>query len=439
MVVNKNKLIKKLIYFVFYYMIFVNYLCDFFKLPTILRYIPDLFLPFFILFLLSKINIILKNKDKKKLLIIIFLFLFHCILGFIFNYSRITYFIWGFRNIFRFLIIGLCIIVLFNDEDKNKIEKSIHYIFIINILLCFIQYFVMGYWGDGIGGTFRLGSSGGNSGLILLFVIELTNCLVGYINKKKKIVSLILVLLMILSVSVFAELKIMYILVIFIVLCTLIINKFTFKKVVLCLIAIVSLHLGFGLLYKIDPKTAEMMNPVGLIDYASSESHGYSSKNDISRVRAFEQINKYFFKNNLFYNLYGYGLGNCDVSSFSIFNSSFASKYDETLHYTWFSHAMLYLETGYAGYFLYITIFIYIIIYSLSKRKYDKSNYDFYTNIAIISIIYIIITFYNASLRNDISYFAYIYLFTVFILNNVQSSNLSNTQIKMKEGAENNE
>ena len=415
MTINIERTIKKLIYFIFIYMMLINVCCDEFNIPTIVRYIPDLFLPIFIIFIISKINYLLRNKSTKKLLFIIILFLLHCIIGNILNAKSLFYFFWGFRNIFRFIILMLCSIIVFDDNDLKKVIKIIHKIFILNIIVCFIQYFLLGYWGDAIGGTFRLGDTGGNAGIIYLIIIENSINIVNYLNKKCSIKKVILYLFLSVLIAVFAELKVVYIFILLIIILALLLNKFTLKTICIVGSAVIAISLGYTILEKVDPETAKILNIVELMEYAGGESHGYSSEYDISRIRAFEQINDYFFMNNLKYNMFGYGLGNCDVSSIDIFNSYFARQYNDVLHYTWFSHAMLYLETGIIGYLLYILIYIYIIIYCFKRRKLDKDNYNFYNSLIIILISSIIMTWYNSILRNDISYFIYIIIILPFI------------------------
>lgn len=422
--ININRFIKKSIFFVCIYMMLINFICDFFKLPTIIRYIPDLLLPFYILYLISNINILMKKKSVRNLLFIVILFFIHCVVGSVININSLFYFIWGFRNLFRFFCISFCAILVFDENDKDNFIKIIHRLFIFNSIICLIQYFILGYWGDAIGGIFRLGDTGGNSGVIYLLVIENTINIINYLNKKCSFKKLSLFMLISILIAIIAELKIIYIFIILIVLLSLILNKFSLRTFMIVSSIIVFLVLGFNVLQKIDPATAEMLNIEKLIDYAGGESHGYSTEYDISRTRAFSQINEYFFKDSIRMKIWGYGLGHCDVSSaFSIFNSTFAELYNDILHYTWFSHAMLYLETGIVGYILYLSFYIYIIIYCMKNREIDRTNYNFYNFIIILGILSIIMTFYNSVLRNEISYFVYIILILPFVIKKKENKN----------------
>ncbi len=418
MVININKFIKNSVYFVCIYLMVINVCCDFFKLPTIIRYIPDVLLPIFVLYVLYKINEIKNNKYSKVFFNISLLFLLHTIIGSIININSKTlpHFIWGFRNIFRFLVISLCAINTFEKDDKEKFIKIIHRLFWINAIVCFFQYFILNYWGDAIGGIFRLGKTGGNAGVIYLLVIENTVNINSFLNKKCSFAKMFMSLVCSIFITVIAELKVMYLFIIAIVLIALLLNKFSLKTVSIVIGTILIMILGYNVLERLDPFTANMLNIKYLMEYASGEEYGYSSKDDISRFRAFKQIDKYFFKENLKYKIWGYGLGNCDESSsFDIFNSNFSRMYNEKFHYTWFVHSMLYLETGIVGYILYISIFIYIIIFCF-KNKHKKENFDFYNTVVIVGVLSIIMTFYNSMLRNDISYFVYVFMILPFVL-----------------------
>ena len=236
-------------------------------------------------------------------------------------------------------------------------------------------------------------------------------------NKKCSLFQLLIALISSILIAVIAELKVIYVFLVFIVLLAVILNKTSLKSLTIVLGIVGILILGYNVLEKVDPDTAKILNIESLMYYAGNKDHGYSSKNDISRVRAFDQINELFFKKNIINKTWGYGLGNCDISTtINIFNSKFAQEYDDVLHYTWFSHAILYLETGMLEYIIYISVFVYIIIYCFKNRKKDIENYYFYNAIIILSILSIIMTFYNAVLRSDMAYYVYIYLILPFVL-----------------------
>ena len=104
--------------------------------------------------------------------------------------------------------------------------------------------------------------------------------------------------------------------------------------------------------------------------------------------------------------IFGLGLGNCDTSAFSMFNSVFYSQH-KSLHYTWFTAPMVYLETGYIGLALYLTFFVACFLGALKKYLKGDGNKIYCEMTMILSIIYCIVAFYNASLRYEAGYMLY--------------------------------
>ena len=115
------------------------------------------------------------------------------------------------------------------------------------------------------------------------------------------------------------------------------------------------------------------------------------------------------------------GIGNCDTSAFSICNTPFFIRY-ESLHYSWFSSAFLYLETGFIG--LGMNLAFYIVCLVLSCKKYnDESSNKLFCQISIIfSILCIILTFYNSALRKEVAYIAYFVLALPFVSNDLNEN-----------------
>ena len=82
----------------------------------------------------------------------------------------------------------------------------------------------------------------------------------------------------------------------------------------------------------------------------------YVSNNDINRLTAIPSLIQRLDLSPM-QQFFGLGLGNCDTASFSICNTPFYRHYDY-LHYTWFTSAMIFLETGYLGLGLYTSFFV---------------------------------------------------------------------------------
>ena len=108
------------------------------------------------------------------------------------------------------------------------------------------------------------------------------------------------------------------------------------------------------------------------------------------------------------------GIGNCDTSAFAICNTPFYRAH-EYLHYNWFSSAFLLLETGYVGLILNLFFYILVGIMAIKKMKLNHGNKMFCRMAVIFSVMCLILTFYNSTLRKEVGYIAYFALSLPFI------------------------
>ncbi len=409
MKININKFMKKNVIFLMIYMMIINYTCEYFHITSTIRYLSDIIVSLLLIHDINKLSLISLNKELKPFLKVIILLFVATFLGYIINFYSPMLYLWGIRNLFRFFITFFSTIILFQISDIKKVNKIINIIFWINIVVVFYQYLVLGYWADRIGGTFRLADKGGNAGLLLLLILENINITSKYLNKEIKLPYFLTIVFLSMVIGAIAELKAFFVIFVLIIFMSLILNKKSFKTIIFTLLTIIALCIGILTLSYIAPRSAETLKLDNMKEYLAGESHGYSSKNDVSRGRAFIQINEWFFKDSLIKKLFGFGLGNCDVSSISFFCSDFYLKY-KNLNYIWFMHAMLYIETGFIGYIIYICFFILCIFKYFKLRKIDKDKKSIFNSAIILALVCILLTWYNAALRNDVSYFIYIYL-----------------------------
>lgn len=153
-------------------------------------------------------------------------------------------------------------------------------------------------------------------------------------------------------------------------------------------------------------------------------SDTYASAEDLGRVSAIPTISKKILTN-WFDKLFGMGIGNCDTSTFAICNTPFFQRY-EHLHYSWFSSAFLFLETGYIGLLLNLLFYVLVIVFAVKQLKKQESEPLYCKMSVIFAIICIILTFYNSALRKEVGYMAYFVLALPFI---TKGSNISESEI----------
>lgn len=385
--------LKYIIYFQIIYNCFIKLFISDFNLPSFLNYITDIVN---IILLIGVIFNLKKNKGRKiknNPIIFAYMLFFINFISFFIDYSNIALFLWGFRNIYRFFIFFYCCIYVLNKEDIIKIFKFLEKIYIINFFVCMYEYFINGIKFDSLGGIFGNNLIGGNGPLNVFIILMSIYYFVMYLNKQKKIFSLLCVLATSLIIASIAELKIVFFEIILLLVLIPIFIKFNLKMLIT---VIITLLIGYGALsiyIQLYPNNKDFLSIDFVEEYTLNSSYG--STTDINRLSAISTINERYFFNNIKYKFIGLGLGNAETSQISMLNSNFYKNYGHTFKYTWFSHAFMYIESGYVGLILYIIFFLKITYDSfMNKNKDPLISVTF-----LFSIYCIIFLFYNQSLR----------------------------------------
>ena len=82
------------------------------------------------------------------------LFLIYTLFDYLFNFQTPLYYLWGVRNTFRFYVSFLLFAVLFDEEDAMGCLKFMDFMFWINAVVSFFQFFVLNLRQDYLGGIF---------------------------------------------------------------------------------------------------------------------------------------------------------------------------------------------------------------------------------------------------------------------------------------------
>lgn len=399
MKLNSGLIIKVLYFVIFFNLLFGIF--EMFKLPSEIKFINDFLCIIIFIWEIKNFKNILKDNYHKRTIHIIVIMFFIYLFTSILNLVKPQLFIWAFRNVFRFLIIYIASSKLLTIDDYNKILSKFYKIYFFNILVLLYQYFILGLSQDYLGGIFGIGQ-GCNAGLNIYFCVILIYTTIQYINKKKNIFSFLFIIFSSLVFASFAELKVYYLEFVFIELIICLFYFYKFKVFLIFIISVVGLLVGLEVMKFVFPQHYDVLiNLANFKDYANMQSGGYN----ISRFGAFKEINLLFFKDNLFYNLFGFGFGNCEYSSLALFKSDFYNLYG-SYHYMWFTHQMLFLQVGIIGFFgyLYVHIRNIIDIFKIDNNYLDKKNKVFLITLTLIIILNI---FYNSFSIVDYSYFIY--------------------------------
>lgn len=408
--IRKRTLPEVFTYIIFIMPFFLSFLQSFLGLPSFVKYIIDACWLGSLISLLFVRRAYIK-KDIAPALSIITAFFSIALIVYLFNFQSPFYLLWGMRNNLRFYIAFIAFITFFETDDINSCLKFMDVFFWINAIVVFFQFFILGYEQDYLGGIFGV-EKGCNAYLIVLFVIISIKSILNYFNDKETAISCFAKCGVSLMISVMAELKFFFVIFVIILIVASAITKFSWKKVFLYTVSFFFIMVASVLIVEIfgENRAIDIDNIIELI-FASN----YSSARDLGRFTAIPTISKYFLTEPL-EKIFGFGLGNCDTSTFAICNTPFYRSHSY-LNYTWLSSAFLFLETGYVGLFLFLFFFVMIFFLAYKKSKQENSNQLFCQMGMIMSIICFILTFYNSSLRMETGYIAYFVLALPFVAN----------------------
>ena len=402
---------KHLIEFQIYYLLIVEALIDLVHFPSIIRYVLDANFIFMFFLMLPKIKDIINDKIFKPFSYYAIGYMFAIAAFSIIRRTPFGQVMWAARNNYFFIIFLFMCAYTLRTNDVKRILKNLVYFQFFNIVCVLYEYFVLGYYGDNVGGMF--GTASGCNGYLNIYISIITAYVfVLYSNKKATLQTLLFVVLSSIVVAALSELKFFYIELVIIVILATVLSSVNAKSGIVVIVAVLTLFVGFQILTALDPTSAELLQDFDQIDEYSKTSYGGQI---IARATPFSQINKYFFDNSVFYNLFGYGFGACESSeTFGWANSAFSVKYG-FLQYRNLSTSMLFVETGYIGIAAFMAVFVYIFVLAQKlKQKYANIRYS-YVFAQVVSVIVIMNIWYNSSIRREIAYLTFFCL-SVFIV-----------------------
>lgn len=387
-------------------------LIDGFGLSSIVKYTIDIAW-LFLLFMIIGTRIVLQNQEIKKLFRITMLFLVTTWFGTIVALQSPLYYLWGFRNNFRFFILFFACIMFIQHKNTEGYLRIFDALFYINFPVCLIQFFIMGYRQDYLGGIFGV-HKGCNGTLLVFFSIVIAKSVLRCMNHKESFLLCCLKCFMALLIAVFAELKVFFVVLLLIISISSLMTEFSIKKCIFILIAMIAVVTAVRLLGSLFSYFANWFNLERIFETVTSTS-GYAGTGDLNRLTGVPIIWKRFLTTG-WKRIFGLGLGNCDTSAFSIVNTPFYVRYGY-LHYNWFSAAIMFLETGIAGLLCYCTFFVQVFFQSLKVYRANKERKIECQLAQILAIISLLIIVYNSSLRTEAGYMMFFVLALPFIQN----------------------
>ena len=249
------------------------------------------------------------------------------------------------------------------------------------------------------GGIFGV-ETGSNASTLLLYSIVVANSLLGYMNGSEKISVCFAKCVVAISLAMLAELKFFLVIFVLILVMSGIITRFSVKKISIVLFAVLLMSMSSSLYQVLFGENLSIGKFFNYLEYEH-----YSSAHDVGRITAIPQISQ-TIHTDWISRLLGLGLGNCDTSSFEVCNTTFFQEH-QNMNYIWFSSACWFLETGFVGLLTYLAFFAICFVMGIKQIKHREGNL-LYSQLAIImSVICVLLTFYNASLRSEIGFLAF--------------------------------
>lgn len=323
------------------------------------------------------------------------------------RWQSLFYYLWGLRNYARFYVFFFAVAGSFWEEDGNRCLDLLDRLFWPNFLVCLLQ-FAFGYRQDCLGGLFGV-AKGCNGYTILYFSLILTRSVLQYLAGEETAAACFGKLTAAILTSAMAELKFFFLIIAFILAASLMLTPPSGRKLPMLLLGAAAVCLGGFWLGRMYGEFRAFLTWEGIQELLRDKH--YATGDDLGRFSAVFQISRRFLKTPLS-RIFGLGLGNCDTSSFALLRTPFYETY-RNIHYTYFSYAFLYLETGFAGLGLYLLFFAACVISAF--RGIFRSNPLFCRMGALMGIVCIMLTLYNASLRTEAGFLAYFALALPFL------------------------
>lgn len=351
------------------------------------------------------------------------------------NHVEFRLVLWAARNTFRFFVFFLACFRYLTRTDYEKFAKFLVRIQFVNFPLAVIETVYCQIFpkkvgaplGDHVGGIFGM-EVGCNSRLNIYLCLILVISLIEVLNRSKGgFRNFILICSTSMLCAAMAELKAFFFeaVALFLICCVLYIRSVKFTTI-LKLFGILAVCSGgaFLAMYQLYPYSVS-----AFADYGAYEQ-GAANVYMISRTRAFSQINEMFFKDSIWKRLFGFGFGNCEYASYPIFTSDFYNVYGY-LNYRWFSHQMLYLETGAVGFIAFSAFFVVTALQALLVFLRNDKNRAIAAFSVAISTLLLANLLYNNCIRSDFAYVSYLCLAAVPVLLN---TNFAKDDSERKEG-----
>ena len=412
---------KRLLIALIVYSIIVKFLISDLGFPSIANYVCDALLLITMLFALrNHSDGYVPHKRFRLLGLFIAAFWLFATLSAVLNAVSPLLYIWAIRNSFRVFGIMYCCVRLLDRRDVYQILRFFVILFWINVVVCTYQYFIIGTDMDHTNGLFGTGAGANAMTLIMMYAITAI-FLFGYSSNKVKIGQLLATLVACCYLAAIAELKVYFVLLVLLIVLSVFLNSVNPRMIAVIAITVIALLMGIRLLEAYNPGFTGFFSFEGVVE--SNYKGGYGNSEGLNRLSAVETLDG-LFMDSFQKKLFGCGFGSGQYTQF--FESDLYSTWGETLHWTWFTDAAIFLETGYLGLALYSLQFVVVALSALRVPKRCAGDKWLLRACASVAIFCLILIVYNCSLTVDPTcYFIGVLLSFYYVLTAGDSNNVS--------------
>lgn len=304
----------------------------------------------------------------------LFFFFLIGIIGDIVNSVPIKISIWGIKNFLRFFLLTYSIIGRYKFLDSYTFKKLVTKLFYLNLLAITIDFFA-GRKGDSMGGIFL-----GNGDLAIFLIVSLFLFTSDYFVGRKKKLLVVGAYVSSFIIAMLAEIKFLYLIIpMCLYLSYVLIKKMTIMNITVfilsCMFIVPSLKYALSFYYN-DAYIEAIFNEEERDDYLSNSGYNLGmDDNGFNRNTSIENVQLLFFRDNIQTSLVGFGLGS--ASNSKTFGTWIADKYRFT-GYFFFTSSFVLIETGWIGYILFISIYLFIMLRFLYYYIKSKNNQEKY-------------------------------------------------------------
>ena len=320
-----------------------------------------------------KIKNVIKITGRPIVFSIFFFFLIG-ILGDIVNTVPIKTSIWGIKNFLRFFLLIYSIIGRYKFLDSYIFKKLVTKLFYLNLLATTFDYYA-GRTGDSMGGIFL-----GNGDLAIFLIVSLFLFTSDYFAGRKKKLLVVGAYVSSFLIAMLAEIKFLYLIIpMCLYLSYVLIKKMTIMNISVfilsCLFIVPTLKYALSFYYN-EAYIEAIFYEEERDEYLSNSGYNLGmADNGFNRNTSIENVQMLFFRDNLKTSLVGYGLGS--ASNSKTFGTWIADKYRYT-GYFFFTSSFVLIETGWIGYILFISIYLFIMLRFLYYYIKSKNNQEKY-------------------------------------------------------------